>query len=543
MRRALPLLLATVAPAQDRSSTVLRLHDPAGAPVADATATLFLGPRLDLPALRGAVWPGPPLDPAYAPGTVTATSRADGEVRLGDPAAPRPGAVLVQTDQGLGAFVPEARPRQAQRVVLQPQGAVALSAERSEAFVLHAAWREPGRPAVRLGTTWQRAAVAKPEWWLPAGDYELWLDTTDGWEWRRLTIGSGQRTVLVPSQAQRRVQLAAPLRVAPDGWSDLELLSPQRPAAVLRGAARQATLLTHDLRTGAIDLRQLPDDATREPLPWHAAGSRPLRTVPLRLDGAPVAAQAFLLRRLPQGEWRPLAATQTDGDGNLHLPDGSGGDDWLLVLAAGAAPHAEPWPPEQGVELALPRGVPLQVRCRDQRGEPIADLAVEYVGERADAAAVAAASDGRGRLDLGRQVAPGTLRIVDQRFANQTHQLRLIPTLGLDLVVDPGATVQGTVRMADGGSAAGVLVTLRDPRGQLRPGERAERTRADGTFAFAGLEPTADYVLFATAMRDGRTWSAKLPRVPADGTAVELVLADEDPQLGRREQPAEPARR
>ncbi len=543
MRRALPLLLAAAAAAQDRSSTVLRLYDPTGAPVAEATATLFLGPRLDLPALRAAAWPGQPIDPAYAPSTVTARSRADGEVRLGDPAAPRAGAVLVQTELGLGAFVPHARPRQAQRIVLQPQGAIALSADRSETFVLHAAWREPGRAAVRLGHAWARAATAQPEWRLPAGDYELWLDTADGWEWRRLSVQSGQRTLLSPSPAPRALQLSAPLRVAPDGWNDLELLSPTRPQTVLRGAARQCTLVTHDLRTGAIDLRQLPDDATTAALAWRAAGTGALRTVPLRLDGAPAAAQAFVLRRLPQGEWRPLAAARSDADGHVTLPDGSGGDDWLLVLAAGAAPHAEPWPPERGVELALPRGVPLLLRCRDRQGEPVADLAVEYVAERADAAALAAASDGRGRLDLGRLVAPGTLRVVDPRFANQVHRLRLIPTQGLELVVEPGAAVHGKVRMADGSSAAGVLVTLRDPRGELRPGERAERATADGSFQFAGLDADHDYVLFATALRDGRTWSAKLPRVRPDPAGVELVVADEDPELGRRAAGELPPRR
>lgn len=526
------LLLVGTAAAQDRVSTVLRLYDPAGAPVAEATATLFLGPRLDLPALRGAPWPGKPIDPAFAPSTITARSTASGEVRLGDALAPRAGAVLVRTERGLGAFVPLARPRQAQRVVLQPLGALTLSAERSEAFVLHAAWHEPGRAALRLGQQGASPPPAQPEWWLPAGDYEVWLDTADGWEWRRVTVRSGQRELLQPSPLAQALQSRTPLQVMPDGWSDLTLLSPSRPTAVLRGAARAATLLTHDLATGAIDLRQLPDQLAAGPIAWQPAGSGPLRTLALRLEGAPAAAQAFVLRRLPQGHWRPLAAARSDADGKVSLPDGSGGDDWLLVLAAGAAPHAEPWPPDRTVELALPRGVPLQLRCRDPRGEPVADLAVEYVPDRAEAAAIAATSDGRGQVDFGRQLAPGTLRIVDARFANQTHLLHLIPTQGLEVVVDPGARLHGTLKLADGSPAGGVLVTLRDPRGDLRPLERAEHAGPDGSFAFAGLAPDRDYVLFATVLRGNRTWSAKLSRVPAGGAAVELVLADEDPVLG-----------
>ncbi|HEU4420224.1 MAG TPA: hypothetical protein VFT55_14910, partial [Planctomycetota bacterium] len=205
------------------------------------------------------------------------------------------------------------------------------------------------------------------------------------------------------------------------------------------------------------------------------------------------------------------------------------GDTWLLLVVDGHAPRA--WPQTRPVKLELQRGVPLSVTARDSRGDPVVDLQVEYVPEGQEPAAVAAHSDGRGRAELGRALAPGSLRISDARFANQDMTLDAIPTEGVRVTVTEGSRVTGTASWPDGTAAASVLVTLRDPRGLLRPDSRTTLTGPDGTFAFRGLNEGGVFVLFATTLRDGRTWSGRLGRVRADADAVVLQLKDEDPSL------------
>jgi hypothetical protein len=76
-----------------------------------------------------------------------------------------------------------------------------------------------------------------------------------------------------------------------------------------------------------------------------------------------------------------------------------------------------------------------------------------------------------------------------------------------------------------------VLVTLRDPRGFLRPDARCALTGPDGTFTFPGLPEEGNFVLFATMLREGRTWSGRLLSVRAGTDPVAVTLHDEDPRL------------
>ncbi|MCB9884821.1 MAG: hypothetical protein H6838_04975 [Planctomycetes bacterium] len=145
--------------------------------------------------------------------------------------------------------------------------------------------------------------------------------------------------------------------------------------------------------------------------------------------------------------------------------------------------------------------------------------------------AVRARSDGRGRAAFGPVAAPGVLRVSDPRFANQQVELQLVPQTGVELLLPAGASVLGVVLLPDGTPATATVVTLRDPAGRLRPGQRAVATDASGAFRFDGLDETRDYVLFATANRAGHTWSAKLSRVTPGAAAVQLELRDEDPVL------------
>ncbi|MFY9344823.1 MAG: hypothetical protein WAT39_20185, partial [Planctomycetota bacterium] len=182
--------------------------------------------------------------------------------------------------------------------------------------------------------------------------------------------------------------------------------------------------------------------------------------------------------------------------------------------------------------LDPPPGVPLAVRARDEHGLPAIDVAVEYVPDGMDAAAVAGHTDGRGEARLGPALAPGVLHVVDPRFANQAIALDAIPGDGVAVTVTAGSELRGVAKWPDGTAARGVVVTLRDAAGRLRPAQRAVVSGDDGSFAFAGLPERAPLVLFASASRDGRTWSGKLDRLRAGGDDCELVLRNEDPELG-----------
>ena len=98
-------------------------------------------------------------------------------------------------------------------------------------------------------------------------------------------------------------------------------------------------------------------------------------------------------------------------------------------------------------------------------------------------------------------------------------------------MVATGSALLGTTTWPDGSPAKGVVVTLRDADGRLRPALRAVASDDRGAFVFAGLPDDRPLVLFASAQREGRTWSGKLDRQRSGGEPVALVLRDEDPQL------------
>jgi hypothetical protein len=129
-------------------------------------------------------------------------------------------------------------------------------------------------------------------------------------------------------------------------------------------------------------------------------------------------------------------------------------------------------------------------------------------------------------------LAPGVLRVSDPRFANQELELAVVPQDGATVTVTPGARLRGVARWPDGSPAAGTVVTVRDPSGSLRPAQRSAVADTNGSFTFGGLTEQRPLVLFASARRGGRTWSAKLDRLRAGGDDVELIVRDEDPQLG-----------
>jgi hypothetical protein len=171
------------------------------------------------------------------------------------------------------------------------------------------------------------------------------------------------------------------------------------------------------------------------------------------------------------------------------------------------------------------------VTARDASKDVVVDLAVEYEPQAMDPATVRGHTDAVGQARLGLAVGPGTLRVCDERFANQELALDTIPSVPLAIVVHPGKFLRGKATWPDGTPAAGVVVTLRDPTGALRPATRALLAEPDGSFAFPGLPESGGVVLFATTQRLGHTWTARAQVRLGDTGDCRLELRDEDPRL------------
>ncbi len=524
LARLLAPWLAAALPlaAQQPPESVLLLRDPSGQPVAGARGVLLMEPAVDVPALASIAHRAPGGPPEQRDGV----SDPRGVLRFSGAGAARGGTALVTTDAGLGALVPRLLPGTARRIAMQPMGEVTTGSG-SEPFVLHAAAR--GLDGRRIVLPAERGASVR----LPAGEYEVWAHGDDGWIWQRLELAPGQRCLLHfggPAQALRRVGSA---RVHPAGWPELELLGDGADRCLLRGAALAAPLVAHDPDTGLVIADRVPGPPGPMTLDWPPSqGPGDPIVVELAGDGAVAqTTRLYVARRSDSGAFTVLAAVGAGADDRFRMPRVGGGDDWLLAVAAQRPVVARPWSPAgDRLRLELAPGVPLAVECRDPLGDPAIDVRLEYVPAFADAAALLAHTDARGRANLGAVQAPGTLRVSDERFANQTIALDLVPREGLVIALAAGARIEGRIRLPDGAPAAGVVVTLRDLRGELRPAQRAVLSDANGAFGFGGLDESADHVLFATDQRAGRTWSAKLPRVRA-GEQVSLVLRDEDPQL------------
>jgi hypothetical protein len=399
----------------------------------------------------------------------------------------------VTTDQGLGAVLPRLFARRLQRVTLEPMAEIS-TATGTEPFELHA-----------------RARLA------------------DGWTWQRLVLRAGGRATLRFDGTAQRVRVPADAYLHPDGWSTMPLRGPGDDLEVLlRGNALAAPLVTWtDERV--TPARVLPGPPTVEPIAWPPASDRELRTV---AGGIPGATWYGLVRQ-ERGGYRLVARARADEQGDVALPPDPGGDSWLLAEGP-FAPFAVPWsrgPARPGGEQPA-RGVPLTLQARNGQNLPVVDLVCTYTPDGMPAAAVVARTDAVGVARFGPLRGPGALTIDDPRYANQRIELETVPTRPLPVAVQRGASCRGTVAFDDGHSDATIVLTLRDPRGLLRPAERTIALQPGEEFAFDGLPDEADLVLFATATRTGKTWSAR--RIVRSGARdLELVLADEDPEFGR----------
>lgn len=376
---------------------------------------------------------------------------------------------------------------------------------------------------------------------LPAGSYEVWADTADGWLWQRLVLVSGRRTTLTLEDPAQRLRRATRAPIHPAGRPDVDLFGTREEIA-LRGAALGAPLATATSGWLAAP-RLVPGPPQPMALPWPPTVTAEATS---DLTSSPFAAPAdsgavVVLQRGQDQLWRALYAAplqRTDGSLAAPLPQTVAGDSWLLLLANGLAPRAVPWSERQRLAVAsatdADRGSPLLVHARDEAGAPIVDLAVEYTPEAMDPATVAAHSDARGTARLGPVLGPGTLRLVDARYRNQAIPLATIPAEGVAVVAADGAELRGSVRWPDGSPGQGIVVTVRDPSGTLRPASRSVAAAADGSFVFPGLPEDVDLVVFAAAQRDGHTFSGRRSGARAGGPELALDVRDEDPELAPR---------
>lgn len=519
MLRALVLLLAAGSlPAQASGDAVLYLRDGARNPLAGAEGQFRLERATELPALRGLALTGTQL----ANRELHAHSDAQGTMRLANEEALAMSGV-VRTGAGLGALVLRLRPGEGRRLALQPMGEV-TTPEGSEPFIL---WARASLPTGERLTLPPATGTAVR---LPAGSYEAWAKNADGFTWQRLLVQPGQRTMLRFTGPAQRVRAPEGARMQPAGWPEIELLAAGRETTLLATALAAPFVTFVDGRSDGE--RVLPGPWSTQPLAWPPpADDAPPPTEISLGTAAPDQATLLSLRQEAAGGWQVLAVSHARA-GRCLLPLPPAGDTWLLLLARDRAPHAVAWSAAAAPrQLVGPGGQPLVARCRDEKGLPVADVALEYVPDDMPPALVAAPSDGRGEARFGIVQGPGTLRVSDPRFANQTIELGTIPGEAVAITITQGSELRGVVTWTDGKPAAGIVVTVRDASGLLRPAQRAVVSDEHGAFAFGGLRDNRSVVLFASTQRDGHTWSAKLDRLFAGGEDVALTLRDEDPVL------------
>lgn len=515
---ALPADADAQAP-KPRAAIYARLEDPAGNPVEGATGWLVTEPRWRLAALPA---PTPAAGSGPATRWPTATSDARGLLKFrGEGWQPGAASGFVRTPQGLGAVLPRLFARRLQQVTLEPMAELSTPTSSEPMTVFARARLADGH---RVALPPQSGTRVR----LPEGDYELWAHSADGWTWQRIALRSGDRATLRFDGPAQRLEVAPTTYLHPRGWTTMPLRRAGDPTEVLlRGSALRAELVTwsDDRFTPAT---RLPQPATVAPLRWPPPAAQPM----LALRGATPRATYFGLTRSANGTFRIVARAVADADGVAQLPRDPGGDSWLLATGA-FAPAATPWsdPRPQDALRAVP-GVELQVRARNGQRLPVTDLRCRYVPAGMDAAAVIARTDATGEARFGPCRAPGELSIEDPRYLNQRIAVEHVPLTGLSIEVDHGAGCRGRASFGDGADLGTIVLTLRDPRGVLRPAERTQAVAPGEPFAFEGLPAQQEYLLLASAFRAGKTWAARA-FVRSGAADVELVLADEDPSLGR----------
>ena len=532
------LLLATARlpsqqPATDtrQASIIALIRDPSGAKIQEANGWLLTEPAWRLAALNNDDLP-PIATGTPRPQQITATSDTRGVLRFAIPPGTMTaaGSGMVTTDAGLGSLLPRLHCKRTPLITLEPM-ALVTTATGSEPFVLIA------RATLADGSKITLPPQQGNRIRLPAGNYEIWAGSRDGLIWQRIQLQPSQRAELQFAGAIQRMQLATGAYVYPAGLPSLSLrqfageaFGNEDNEVTLRDAALTAPWVTWHNGT-VTPARIVPTPPTQEARRWPPKIDQLERSQTYKLaTDTPAEAVLLGLLRKPDRSFG-VVAFATNTDGRMRMPTAPNGDSWLLLLAPERAPHAQPWSiTANGQELASPTGQPLSITARDRRSLPIADLVVSYAPNQQDAAALIARTDATGVAHFGNVSGPGKIQVSDERYANLDVELQLLPTQQLPLAIDDGETMDATVQFADGANGDAVVITLRDPSGNLRPRERSLITSTGTTFSFYGLPSEHNLLLIATAQREGKTWSARQVVNALDEDLV-ITLRNEDPVL------------
>lgn len=524
-------------------SMIALLRDPSGAKVQDAIGFLQTDPAWRLASLGTAhedlsrlAMPEPtgslrlPLQPSSP--QLTAVSDRRGLLRFGIPenCLAAAGSGMVTTTAGLGALLPRLYAGRTPVITLRPMSLITTKSG-GEPFVLIARATLPNGAQIVLpplkGTSVR----------LPAGAYETWACSRKGLTWQYLDLEPGQRHDLKFAGPTQRLQLAEGAYVCPEEMPTLSLRQYSGPKyggeanqVLLRGNAPKAPLISW-LNGSITPARTTVAPANTNPQPWPPRKDRRKRELEYRLpDSAPTATTLLGLVRKDDGSFRMVAYAHNEG-GTLRMPACPPRDAWLLLVAPGHAPTAQPWSRTQTGSMIRPeKGQSFSLNARDRGSLPIIDLMVSYTPRDNDAATVIARTDAAGAAQFGIVTAPGTLRVSDPRYANQEIELHEIPSNRLPISVQNGASITATVRFSDGEPGKAIVVTLRDPSSNMRPRERSVVTDVDTPFTFGGLPNDYSLLLIATAQRDGKTWSARKIIDPLDADRT-ITLHNEDPVL------------
>jgi len=248
------------------------------------------------------------------------------------------------------------------------------------------------------------------------------------------------------------------------------------------GAAAAETLAP---RSDALRTSRVHSGGARHPAESELLPAIGLAILVVTEDGEPVP-EAEIQVALA-GRYESRARTDLEGRAWLVPADGdlgafgleeTRGRVSLRAVAAGRSLSelvhaAAPFTPDHEVRLTV--GGPdqrLWGRVLSTRGEPVADALIAWFlqhdpvemrpdGDFATSSYLTTTSDERGAFDLPHTAGRGGIvACFAPGFALKSQNFESFPAEGLEIVLERGATIVGTVRHPDGSPAAGVSVTL-----------------------------------------------------------------------------------
>ncbi|MBI5853145.1 MAG: carboxypeptidase regulatory-like domain-containing protein [Planctomycetes bacterium] len=468
---------------------------------------------------HGLSWLGSIDGPGEA---VATTTQRDGRFRLA--VAVPSGAVLVETDDGLGALVERVAAGAPIAVEARPVGEIAR--DDGKALDADVRWLARSGNAVPLG---RRAGAAIR---LPAGRHALLVRDGERLVEARIDVASGSRHRLaLPARSGQAIAADQGVTWRLARWPE---------AGDLDGGSRSVVLLAPDrvlrLRREAegtcIASSWTATDAVPPAFPdgsWH-----PVRVVAAR-GGGPVPGARVLTVVANAGEVLVLAEARSGADGAAAVMASTAPDPWrrIVVIAPSGAVVG------LGLDLVVARGEPIaidadairRIRLVDEDGAAVAGARVVLADGAMPFLTRSFGADARGIVTL--LALPR--REVELRVDSGRHVPRGITLVPRDedgdlaeFVLARGAPVDVLVVRARGGAASDVDVELRDPSGALGLEPRVAVTDAAGRCRFEGL-PFAAYTLFASQAPGGVTWSGRRTGVQPGAEEWTIELRSEDP--------------